>query len=53
MWNALLMACLRLFLGSISVDPLMAMPRFTLNAELTDNVGLVPIIMGLFDFQKC
>ena len=53
MWNALLMACFGLFLGSIGVDPLMAMPRFTLNlAELTDGVGLVPVIMGLFGISE-
>ena len=35
------------------MDPLDGLPRFTLNlAELSDGVGLVPVIMGLFGISE-
>ncbi|MBI4012912.1 MAG: tripartite tricarboxylate transporter permease [Candidatus Rokubacteria bacterium] len=49
MWKALLMAALGVFLGSIGLDPLQGMARFTFDlVELSDGVGLVPVAMGLF-----
>ena len=49
MWKALLMAAFGLFLGSIGMDTLMGATRFTWDVpELTDGLGLVPVIMGLF-----
>ncbi|OGP63115.1 MAG: transporter [Deltaproteobacteria bacterium RBG_13_47_9] len=53
MWKSLLMASLGLFIGCIGLDTLMGMPRFTFNiVGLTDGVGLVPIIMGLFGVSE-
>jgi putative tricarboxylic transport membrane protein len=53
MWNALLMASFGLFLGTIGLDPLMGIERFTFNiVELSDGVGLVPVIMGLFGISE-
>jgi putative tricarboxylic transport membrane protein len=53
MWNALLMASFGLFLGCIGVDPLMGMTRFTFDiVELSDGVGLVPVVMGLFGISE-
>jgi putative tricarboxylic transport membrane protein len=49
MWNALLMAAFGLFVGSIGVDPLVGLTRFTFDVvELSDGVGLIPVVMGLF-----
>jgi putative tricarboxylic transport membrane protein len=43
------MAAVGLFLGCIGMDTLMGDTRFTLDIpELTDGIGMVPVIMGLF-----
>jgi putative tricarboxylic transport membrane protein len=53
MWNSLLMASFGIFLGTIGLDPLMALPRFTFDlVELSDGIGLVPVIMGLFGVSE-
>jgi len=53
MWKALLMAAIGLFLGSIGTDTLMGATRFTLDIpELSDGIGLVPVIMGLFGISE-
>jgi len=53
MWNALLMAAFGLFLGCIGVDPLMGVTRFTFDiVELSDGIGLVPVVMGLFGISE-
>jgi putative tricarboxylic transport membrane protein len=53
MWNALLMASFGLFLGCIGVDPLMGVTRFTFDiVELSDGIGLVPVVMGLFGISE-
>lgn len=53
MWKALLMAAIGLFLGSIGMDTLMGATRFTLDIpELSDGIGLVPVIMGLFGISE-
>ena len=53
MWKALLMAAFGLFLGSIGMDTLTGATRFTLDVvELTDGVGLVPVVMGMFGVSE-
>ncbi|MBI2203915.1 MAG: tripartite tricarboxylate transporter permease [Candidatus Rokubacteria bacterium] len=47
--KAVLMALLGLFLGTVGLDPINATPRFTFGSiTLSDGIGLVPMIMGLF-----
>jgi putative tricarboxylic transport membrane protein len=47
--KAVAMALLGLLLGAIGLDPVTAVPRFTVGTvTLSDGVGLVPMIMGLF-----
>jgi putative tricarboxylic transport membrane protein len=47
--KAAAMAMLGLFLGTIGLDPMNATPRFTFGSiTLSDGLGLVPMIMGLF-----
>ena len=49
MCKALLMAGVGLFLGTIGLDNLTGSSRFTFDiVTLTDGVGLVPVVMGLF-----
>jgi putative tricarboxylic transport membrane protein len=49
MSKALLMAGLGIFLGTIGLDNLTGIPRFTFGSEtLLDGPGLVPVVMGLF-----
>ncbi len=53
MWKALLMAAFGLFLGCIGMDNITASYRFTFNIlELSDGVGLVPVVMGLFGISE-
>jgi putative tricarboxylic transport membrane protein len=47
--KAIAMALLGLFLGTVGLDPINATPRFTFGTlTLSDGLGLVPIIMGIF-----
>jgi putative tricarboxylic transport membrane protein len=47
--KAVAMALAGMFLGTVGLDPVTGTPRFTLDtATLSDGVGLVPMIMGLF-----
>jgi len=49
MMKALLMAAVGLFLGCVGMDIITGTPRFTLDIpELSDGIGLVPLMMGLF-----
>src|SRR5512136_1496257 len=49
MSKALLMAGVGLFLGTIGLDNMTGTLRFTFKiVTLTDGVGLVPVVMGLF-----
>ena len=49
MSKALLMAGLGIFLGTMGLDNLTGIPRFTFGSEtLLDGPGLVPVVMGLF-----
>ena len=51
--KALCMAALGIFLGSIGMDVLSGMERFTFNIPiLIDGVGLVPVAMGLFGISE-
>ena len=53
MWKALLMAAFGLFLGSIGLDGMTASARFTMDiVELSDGVGMVPAVMGLFGIAE-
>jgi putative tricarboxylic transport membrane protein len=47
--RALMMALIGILLGSIGLDIVMGLPRFTFGInELTDGVGIIPLVMGLF-----
>jgi putative tricarboxylic transport membrane protein len=49
MVKALMMALVGLLLGSIGLDMVLGVPRFTFGInELTDGVGIIPLVMGLF-----
>jgi putative tricarboxylic transport membrane protein len=51
--KAAAMALLGFFLGTVGLDPITATPRFTLGTvTLTDGIGLVPMIMGLFGVSE-
>jgi putative tricarboxylic transport membrane protein len=53
MYKALLMAGVGLFLGTIGLDNLTGTSRFTFDiVTLTDGVGLVPVVMGLFGIAE-
>jgi putative tricarboxylic transport membrane protein len=53
MWKALLMAAFGLFLGCIGMDTITGSARFTFDVvELSDGVGLVPVVMGLFGISE-
>src|SRR5512135_1705541 len=53
MWKALLMAAFGLFLGCMGMDNMTASYRFTFDIlELSDGVGLVPVVMGLFGISE-
>lgn len=53
MWKALLMAAFGLFLGCIGMDNMTGATRFTFDVvELSDGVGLVPVVMGLFGISE-
>ena len=53
MWKALLMAAFGLFLGCVGMDTLMGATRFTFDiVELSDGIGLVPVVMGLFGISE-
>ena len=51
--KAAAMAVLGMFLAAIGLDPITAAPRFTFDAvSLSDGLGLVPVIMGLFGVSE-
>ena len=53
MLKALIMAVLGLFVGTIGIDTVTGLHRFTFGAPtLMDGVGLVPIVMGLFGITE-
>ncbi len=53
MTKALLTAGVGILLGTIGLDTMTGMPRFTFNVpELLDGVGLAPLAMGLFGISE-
>ncbi|HVP79681.1 MAG TPA: tripartite tricarboxylate transporter permease [Thermodesulfobacteriota bacterium] len=53
MIRALMMALVGILLGSIGLDIIMGLPRFTFGInELTDGVGIIPLVMGLFGIAE-
>ena len=53
MIRALMMALVGILLGSIGLDIVMGLPRFTFGInELTDGVGIIPLVMGLFGIAE-
>lgn len=51
--RALMMALVGILLGSIGLDIIMGLPRFTFGVnELTDGVGIIPLVMGLFGIAE-
>jgi putative tricarboxylic transport membrane protein len=51
--NALIMIMLGMILGTVGLDPVSGMQRFTFGTTfLLDGVGLVPIAMGLFGVSE-
>ena len=51
--KALMMALVGLLLGNIGLDIITGLPRFTLGInELTDGVGISPMVMGLFGIAE-
>jgi putative tricarboxylic transport membrane protein len=53
MWKALLVAAFGLFLGCIGMDTLTGALRFNLGiVELSDGVGIVPVVMGMFGISE-
>jgi putative tricarboxylic transport membrane protein len=53
MVKALMMAGVGIVMGTIGLDTMTGMPRFTFNIpELLDGVGLAPLAMGLFGISE-
>ncbi len=53
MLKALTMASAGIFIGIIGTDTIMGSTRFTMGiTELTDGVGLIPVVMGLFGIAE-
>jgi len=51
--KSLMMSALGIVLGCIGLDPITATPRLTLGLnELTDGLGLAPVVMGLFGLTE-
>ncbi|MCX8022856.1 MAG: tripartite tricarboxylate transporter permease [Syntrophorhabdaceae bacterium] len=51
--NALIMVCFGLVLGTIGLDQMTGMPRFTYGINtLMDGVGLVQVVIGLFGVSE-
>jgi putative tricarboxylic transport membrane protein len=49
MVKSLMMALVGILLGTVGLDMVVGIPRFTLGIdELTDGVGIIPVVMGLF-----
>ncbi len=49
MYKSLMMALLGLLLSFVGLDMFTSAPRFTLGVnDLTDGIGLIPLVMGLF-----
>ena len=53
MVKALMMALVGILLGSVGIDMITGVPRFTFKiGELSDGVGIIPVVMGLFGIAE-
>jgi putative tricarboxylic transport membrane protein len=53
MIKALMMALVGILLGSVGIDMITGVPRFTFRiGELSDGVGIIPVVMGLFGIAE-
>jgi putative tricarboxylic transport membrane protein len=51
--KALMMALVGLLIGNVGLDMITGLPRFTFGInELTDGVGIIPVVMGLFGISE-
>ena len=51
--KSMMMALVGIILGSIGLDVVKGLPRFTFGFdELTDGVGIIPLVMGLFGISE-
>jgi putative tricarboxylic transport membrane protein len=51
--NSIIMIFLGLIIGSVGMDPIAAIPRFSFGSTtLLDGFGLVPVVMGLFGISE-
>ena len=51
--KAIMTALVGIILGSIGLDVITGLPRFTFGInELTDGVGIIPLVMGLFGISE-
>lgn len=53
MVKALMMALVGILLGCVGIDMITGVPRFTFKiGELSDGVGIIPVVMGLFGIAE-
>ncbi len=53
MVRALMMALVGVLLGCVGLDMVLGLPRFTFGInELTDGIGIIPLVMGLFGISE-
>ena len=53
MVRGLMMALAGILLGTIGLDMMVGLPRFTFGVnQLTDGIGIVPLVMGLFGISE-
>ena len=51
--KAIAMAIVGLILGTVGLDPMVSVPRFTYGrVTLMDGIGLIPLVMGLFGVSE-
>lgn len=51
--KAVAMAIVGLILGTVGLDPMVSIPRFTYGSvTLMDGIGLIPLVMGLFGVSE-
>jgi putative tricarboxylic transport membrane protein len=51
--KALMMALVGIIIGNVGLDMISGLPRFTFGIdELTDGVGIIPVVMGLFGISE-
>jgi putative tricarboxylic transport membrane protein len=53
MVKSLMMALVGILIGSVGLDMIVGIPRFTFGiGELSDGVGIIPVVMGLFGIAE-